>query len=93
MLQRQENGTARAALFAKPDWRETLFADAVEPPASVVKASKNRPEIVVPPVVEEEEEDEKDKSEGDDNKEDDKSQKNEATEDAGEADVPGETSP
>lgn len=93
----------RAALFAKPDWREILFADAVEPDASVVKESKNEPEIVVPPVVEEEEDEKaKDKSEGDD-EEDDQSEKKEEKEDAKKdpnaadagsaADVPGEASP
>jgi hypothetical protein len=91
----------RAALFAKPDWREVLFADAVEPPASIVKESEKEPEIVVPPVVEEEEDEEKpedDKKSDGDKPEDDKSETDEesdddAKEDASEPNAKSETSP
>jgi hypothetical protein len=66
----------RAALFAKPDWREILFADAVEPPATVVKESEKEPEIINAPVVEESGEDEK----ADEGSEDEKSEEAESEE-------------
>jgi hypothetical protein len=58
----------RAALFAKPDWREILFADAVEPSAAVVKESKKKPEIIAPPVVETPADDEEGEKKSDDEK-------------------------
>jgi hypothetical protein len=78
----------RSALFAKPDWREILFADAVEPDDAVVKESEKEPEIVVPPVVEEKEETEDEKKaedEGgsaDEEKSDDEPSTEESTEPA-----------
>lgn len=90
----------RAALFAKPDWREILFADAVEPAASVVKESEKEPEIVIPPVEEEEGDKKKDDDETSDGgkSEDDKSEPDDesdeaAKKDAGEADAKSEASP
>lgn len=82
----------RSALFAKPDWREVLFADAVEPDDAVVKESEKEPEIVVPPVVEEKEDEKKD---GDDSKEDEAEKdepKTDAKEEAGDAAAKDEAS-
>lgn len=79
----------RSALFAKPDWRATLFADAVEPPAAIVKESQMEPEIVMPDVDEEEDVDkEKSKAEEETEESDDA-----AKDDAGKADADGEASP
>lgn len=74
----------RAALFVKPDWREILFADAVEPSAAVVKESEKEPEIIEAPVVETPDDDEKKDVQGEEEK------KDETNEDTGEESVADE---